>query len=189
MPKVIELFDEELDNACIELSEKITGHFDLVVGIAEGGRYIATQIAGKLHLPLLFIKKQRKLTEQKNKIKPFLPFLPKFILNSLRILEGYYYELRFKDEWKDASDDVRFISDDISLFNETIRSVLLVDDSIDSGATMKDCIRFLKKQCPHIQVKTAVLTQTFKKSLVEADYKIYDRTLIRYPWSSDARRQ
>ena len=186
--KVVDLLDEKLYEACTALSRKIDCSIDLIIGIAEGGRFVAEVVAKKLDRPLLIVKKQRKLTKKKNNLKKLLPFFPKPILNGLRIVESLLYECFFNKAWKDQSNDVAFVSEDFSfLYNENVQTVLLIDDAIDSGSTIKDCLQFLLKQREDLQIKVAVITQTCKRPFYNPDYKMYTETLIRFPWSNDVR--
>jgi hypoxanthine phosphoribosyltransferase len=186
--KVIDLLNGDLENACIRLSKQIDRQFDLVIGIAEGGRFVAECLAKELNLPILFVKKQRPFTEKKRKLGKILPFFPQFLKNMFRIMEGIFYEWSFDGKWKDESKNVVFVSQHVDvLYAPEIQNVLLVDDSIDRGATVKDCMQFLLNCRNDLSIHVAVLTQTFKRPLYDADYKLYSSVLIRYPWSSDVK--
>ena len=79
--------------------------------------------------------------------------------------------------------------DIISILSERKRKVLLVDDAIDSGATLLLIKQYLLNEFPDIDVKIAVITVTTRHPLVMADYYRYNnRTLIRFPWSNDIKR-
>ncbi len=192
--KVIDLTHSDIEKACETLISQFDCEFDLVVGIATGGRLIAETIAGKLNLPVLLVIRQRSLTQHKGRVKNLLKYIPKKILNAARIAENRLYEflLRIKksratiDELKTGVSQISIISDDFSCFNNPeITNILLVDDAIDSGSTIKDTENFLKSKNRNWHIKTAVITQTFSRPLRKADYQIYNRTLVRFPWSND----
>lgn len=66
-------------------------------------------------------------------------------------------------------------------------SVLLVDDAVDSGETMAAVIDFLKRAKPELRIHTAVITTTMSDPLTPPEFTLYHETLVRFPWSMDAR--
>ena len=185
--KVIDLTETDIEKACDDLIEQFDCSFDLVVGIAEGGKLIAETIVQKLGLPLLLVKRQRLLTTGKNRMKGVFKYVPKTLLNVVRIAENRFYEFSLnKKNRKDKSAEIQMLTDDSSFLESLpIKNVLLIDDAIDSGATILDVEKFLQPR--RWNIKVAVITQTFNNPLRNADYKVYDKTLIRFPWSSDYR--
>jgi len=185
--KVINLTNEDIKRTCETLILQFDCPFDLVVGIAEGGRLIAETIAQKLNLPLLLVVRQRGLTPHKSKAKKILKHIPVKILNLIRIAENRWYEMLMKIRKKEKKlNEIRIISSDLSFFeNPQIKNILLVDDAIDSGATIRDTEKFLKTKNKNWRIKVAVITQTFVQPLRKADYQIYNRILVRFPWSND----
>ena len=183
--KVIDLTEMDIDKACDELISQFDCSFDLAVGIADGGKIVAEKIALKTHLPLLIVKRQRSLTNKKNRIKAVFKYIPKRVLNFFRVLESSFYQLSLKrKKRKDKSGEIQMCCEDCSfLETKSIKNVLLIDDALDSGATILDVEKFFEPK--HWNFKVAVITQTFNQPLINADYKIYNKTLIRFPWSSD----
>lgn len=189
--KVINVTKADITKACETLVSQFDCSFDLVVGIAEGGRFIAETIAQKLNLPLLLVARQRSLTPHKNKMKKILKHIPEKILNFIRIAENRCYEIGMKIRKKEEKiNEITIISHDLSFFeNPQIQNILLVDDAIDSGATIRDTEKFLQIKNENWQIKVAVITQTFKQPLRKADYQIYNRILLRFPWSNDSKQE
>jgi len=67
-------------------------------------------------------------------------------------------------------------------------SVLLVDDAIDTGATIHQARLQLLEQFPNIILRVAVITVTTPHPICDADFFLYhNRTLCRFPWSNDYR--
>ncbi len=65
-------------------------------------------------------------------------------------------------------------------------AILVIDDAIDSGDTLFAIVETLKKTNPNAKVETAVITETTHHPRIRANYTLYqNRTLIRFPWSSD----
>jgi len=185
--KVIDLTETDIIKACDDLIVQFDCQFDLAIGIAEGGKFISETIAKKLNLPLLLVKRQRPLTNEKSRIKNIFKYIPKNLLNIARIAENRFYELSMnKKSREDKSAEIQMLTDDSSFFESfPVKNVLLIDDAVDSGSTILDVEKFFKPR--HWNIKVAVITQTFNKPLKQADYKVYDKTLIRFPWSSDYR--
>ena len=76
----------------------------------------------------------------------------------------------------------------ITVLKEGGLNVLVVDDAVDSGATLRNVISALMDISPNNVIKTAALTVTRKSPIVMPDYYLYhDRTLMRFPWSEDRR--
>ena len=70
------------------------------------------------------------------------------------------------------------------------RSILIVDDAVDSGKTLKTIVDEVRKKYLTAEIKTAVITVTTKQPIILPDYYLfYNHTLIRFPWSADSRRQ
>ena len=185
--KVIDFTNADIEKACETLISQFDCRFDLVAGIAEGGRLIAETIAQKLNLPVLLVIRQRSLTQHKNKTKNIFKYIPKKTLNFVRIAENRCLEFLSKiRKNEEKSDKINIISDDLSFFkNPQIKNILLVDDAIDSGATVKNVEKFLQTKNKNWNIKVAVITQTFKRPMRKADYQIYNKILIRFPWSND----
>ncbi|MDR0873713.1 MAG: phosphoribosyltransferase [Prevotellaceae bacterium] len=185
--KVIDLTNADIEKACELLISRFDCQFDLIVGIAEGGRLIAETIAQKLYLPLLLVGRQRELTRYKSKARNMFKHFPKKILNFARITENNCYEMLGKmRKHEEKLDKINILSNDLSFFeNPQIKNILLVDDAIDSGVTIRDTEKFLQMKNNNWNIKTAVLTQTFNRPVKKADYQIYNRTLVRFPWSND----
>ena len=184
--KVLDLTNSDIEKSCELLIAQFDRQFDLLVGIAEGGRIIAETIAGKLNLPLLMVAKQRRLTQHKKKAKTVFKYFPKPLLNFARIAENRFYEITMKLKTSEKTDEITVISADCSFFdNPQIRNVLIIDDAIDSGATAASVEKFLMEKNKNWQMQVAVITQTFNRPIRNADYQLYNKTLIRFPWSND----
>jgi hypoxanthine-guanine phosphoribosyltransferase len=64
--------------------------------------------------------------------------------------------------------------------------LLVVDDAVDSGATLMRVLAELRKLVPDgTVIRSAVVAVTTKTPLIEPDY-VFHRQLCRFPWSLDA---
>ena len=77
-----------------------------------------------------------------------------------------------------------------SFLKQGHKNILLVDDAIDSGATLNLIKEHIHKNYQNSNIKIAVITITTKEPIISADYYIYNnRTLIRFPWSNDIKKK
>ncbi|GAA3884375.1 hypothetical protein GCM10022405_07210 [Gibbsiella dentisursi] len=193
MVKVITALGVDFDILCEKLSDKIICNYspDLIIGIATGGEIVARTVALKMDTPVMILKRQRGLTKYKSRfnISKILPFFPRWFNDFLRRYEIKYNERRFLAKGKKRNIcDVMLISgelDNLSRFSQ----ILLIDDSVDSGGTMIDCVNFLQKfLAKNTTIKTASLNVTFKEPAFIPDFYLYKDVLIRCPWANDVRR-
>ena len=138
------------------------------------------------------IRIQRKDTHKKEHgvLHKILQSLPYFLLNWLRMAEMLYEEVKAKKKNPKREGIVSF-SDEVNACLESGgRNVLVVDDAIDTGATLKLVKDTIMEKYPNTIVKIAVITVTSKHPIIDADYCLYhDRTLLRFPWSNDIKKK
>lgn len=174
---------------CNELSNVVVAEFkpDLVIGIATGGLHVLDSMSEFNGAEKLYIKRQRASTKKKESrnVKKYLKYIPYTILNMIRKLEVVLAEIKFMKGRVRDSHDVIVLRGDSNKLNEKELKILIVDDAIDSGGTILDAIDFINSfETSHI-IRTAVLTVTFKEPLVQPDFTLYRRVLLRCPWAMD----
>lgn len=185
--KVLTLNSESLDLHCENLYNKIRKsgfNPDLILGVKTGGAKIAEIIfsINKLeNCKLDFCHPIRQSSlNKKNRFKNNLKSLPLPLLNILRIIEA---KLLFKKKVRDNFFKIEF-PEKITNYQK----ILIVDDAVDTGATLKEIIKIIKQNNPDSTIKTAVLAVTSKNPIYKPDFSIFNNhTLIRFPWSIDAK--
>lgn len=195
--KVITLYPQEFKKACQQLADKVSDSFtpDLVIGVLTGGSYVAKQVMQGLNCSLKYdeVKVQRTGTKKKNKgfLRAVLQSLPIFLLNYLRMLESVFLEFKSKYKTPVRNGTIALSEETKAFLSSTAQlKVLLVDDAIDTGATLSLIKEYLEDNYPGIVVKTAVITITMKNVMINADYYLFNnRTLIRFPWSNDIKNE
>lgn len=194
--KVKTLVGNEFDNACKELSNMIKKDYcpDLIIGVLTGGGFIGRQVYDYLKkqssIEYTEIKIQRSGTQKKSRsvVKKLMKMLPYFILDRLRIIESDILEYKAKKNNPKREGSISLNEDVVSLLRDGNKNVLLVDDAIDTGATLKLLKDYLITNYPKIDVRVAVITVTMREPMIKADYCIYNnRTLVRFPWSNDVK--
>lgn len=177
--------NKELDSFILRLDEKYKYENTLIVSIANGGNYIASYVANKLHSEYIKVLCQRNGTHFKkiHSINYFIRKLPVSILNILRILESIYLQLNLK---RRRNQNIALSHADTNkLLNTNIHNVLIVDDSVDSGNSMLDVLNYIKKTRSDVSVLTYAFLLAYKKRLITPDYYSFENKLYRFPWSLD----
>lgn len=194
--KVMTLIGGDFKGACRELAERVGAGFDpdVVVGILNGGAYVGRQMLGVLtpkdDRAYAEVRLQRSSTESKdNPIVSFLlRHLPLPVLDMLRKAEAVVLEHRLGKNPPRREGSIEFVDEISDVLAQGGKNVLIVDDAIDSGATIALVKEYISEKFPGNDVRTAVITVTTRHPIADADYWLYhDRVLIRFPWSKDAK--
>jgi len=191
---VITLNKIEFKNTCIALGNKIsdTGEFTALIGIRKGGAEVAKIIFEHLgqndvNLQYFEVEATRYTSSIKNThgIKQLFKRIPRFFLNWLRIAEHFHVKLRmliFHEIDRSIYIEQGLVN---YLVNLNEGRLLLIDDAIDSGATIKSLLNELHSINSGLEYKVAALVVTQSRSIVLADVSLYQQVLLRFPWSSD----
>lgn len=195
-PAVKRVTHRELRAMCVELADRIRPFDpDLVVGIATGGADVAEAIAASLGgTRVVIVKSQRPgtLIKQSRPVSQLLASLPERLANLARWFEVEYRELAYyvhvRRHGEDRSDPQDRIVDPHALA-ETVAGasrVLVVDDTLDSGQTLRGVVDAVREANRGAQVRTAVIATTWRRPPVHPDYVLQPRLLLRLPSSFDA---
>ena len=195
--KVKTLYTEDFNKECLLLGHDIFADYDpdVIIGVLNGGGYVGRQIVqvSPKETTYVEVKIQRDGTTKKEKglIHRTLQSLPYGVLNILRILESIVLEYKSKKNNTKRKGTIKLPDNVVSFLSDgENKKVLLVDDAIDSGATLLLIKQYLMSKFENIDVKIAVITITTKQPLVVADYyRYHNRTLIRFPWSNDIKKR
>lgn len=173
------------------LVNEYPGGFDLMVGVRRGGVFVADAV--ERYLPESFcrvrtnIKLQRPSTRGKGaRLAAVLGNTPLWMLNSARIIESYWLQLRDRmSKKKEASKKFVVDGGELPPLGDGA-SILLVDDAIDTGATISAVRKVLRDRYGDVRCVVATITVTTDSPALDADLCTYhDRTLVRFPWSLD----
>ncbi len=173
-----------LDSACRGLAGSIRPFSpEIVVGILTGGGEVGRRVAAYLHAPAYFeVSLQRPSTHRKHRLGPLLRSLPGWVADRLRI-----YEARKLSRVAGAPREA-VLPEDLTLALRSMSGsgVLIVDDAVDSGATLSAVIRAVKSVVPRAEIRSAALTVTTPHPSVEPEYALWrNEVLLRFPWSLD----
>ncbi len=193
--KVITLSQGAVDWQARELALSLVADdsngFDLMVGVRRGGEFFADAL--EQFLPEGYCRERLNVTLQRPstrgkgaRLAAVLGNTPLWMLNSARRLEAWW--LRMKTRCNKRPDTRKMVVDNGVGFPDLPPEarILLVDDAIDSGATIKVVCNNLREIYINPNIKIAVITVTTDSPLVEPDFcKYHNRTLVRFPWSID----
>lgn len=197
MVKVKNMLGTNFSIGCTELACKIheSGfNPDLVIGVLTGGGYVGRNVYKRLGLTTALykeIKLQRGSTKAKKKshVERILRHLPYALLNIMRIFEVELLELRAQVVKPQRYGEVCFDKETDALLSSGGKRILIVDDCIDTGMTLKTIKDVITKRYGESNViKIAVITTAHRHPVVNADYSLYNRILVRFPWAFDVKR-
>ena len=196
--QVITLTPSLLAKACSQLSHRVKAEGccpSVLIGIQQGGAEVAKLM--KEDFPdaaYCEVRLSRPDTPQKSQgwKHRLLYYMPIWLCNYLRAVESRVNEWQSKGKEPVRLGEIRLPDDIASILNPSNPSnpplVLLIDDAIDTGATIHQARRQLLEQFPNITLRVAVITVTTPHPICDADFCLYhNRTLCRFPWSNDYR--
>lgn len=178
----VELSIESLKSKAEELGKNISDDYDpdVIIFIAKGGYPVAKPIQEMFNAELVGIEAVRSGNKLKELLVPVLKRLPDKIKNILRKAELKSGIHNMKTER-----NVRFHK---KPDNSIQHKFLVVDDSVDTGYTMKAVCDEIRKNYPSAEVRYAALNVWDKsKEVIETDYTIYSNTIIKTPMSKDSK--
>lgn len=159
-------------------------HPDIVIYVAKAGFLIAYQFAEVMNIPLIGVVTVReKGNKLKNFIAPIIRKMPDFIRNTLIIIE-----LKSGIHSKNNKRASRFI-DDVKIYDiATIKKVLIIDDSVDTGASIISVKELVNKKFNNADIRIAALNVWEKsKKRVNVDFVLYENSIIKAPMSKDSK--
>lgn len=181
--RYIELSIEDVRDRSKRLAEIISADFkpDVVVFIAKGSYLIGYEMSKIYKVPLVEIFAERKGNKIKHFVSPILKYIPRDLKNYLRKKEldsGFHS--------KSVARNVHLTKGRNTL--EQSNHILIVDDSVDSGFTVKEVFQYLKTHLNNENIKVAAFNYFDESSeIFQIDYYLYRNAIIQGPWSKDSK--
>jgi hypoxanthine phosphoribosyltransferase len=173
---------EDVEKLSIELSQMVETVPELVAYVAKGSYLIGQTLSDIFKVPLLEIETERSGSRLKDLASPFLRLLPnrlKLWLRKKELNTGVH---------ANYSERYAVINSSNKLLEHDFRTILLVDDSVDTGNTILATKKILKKSFPNANISTAAFVVfEASKSLVKIDYSLFNDKIISAPWSRDSK--
>lgn len=179
---VVTLNHEKFNQACIDLRNKVeqSGYIpDVIVAIPRAGKWMTDAAWSDCDVSSVSLIRKPK-GNLKRHIGMFIKHLPLALRDRLRIWEAKRLVKR----------NTHMCTTIIELpaLNHNIKRILLVDDAVDSGATLNAITKEFNRHYPEIEIRSAVITITSQDPMLVPDYYLFNNlTLIRSPWSIDMR--
>lgn len=185
MKRVLTLSADLFHKKCSELEAECACFIpDLVIGIPTGGRYVADNMFGTV--AHTYIGAQRPTTHmKKGVIATLIARLPLRLADWLRIVEASVLQITRK---RKRQPSIIITGDQASLIKRSQR-ILVVDDACDSGVTLAATLEAVGRYAgKHAEIRSAVITVTTTSPIVVPDFALFrNKTLVRFPWSADAK--
>lgn len=178
----LELSEKSTREESRKLAQKIENSFtpEIVIFVAKGAYYIGDEIAKYFNVPLIEVKAERQKGNLKKIIAPLLKIIPSSIKKVLR-----EFEVKSSTHKKNSERKVTFGEKDLKELLK-YKKVLLVDDSIDTGNTIKQIVNYLNKYKLEIRV-AGINIFSISEEIIKIDYYNYKDTLLNGPWSNDSK--
>jgi adenine/guanine phosphoribosyltransferase-like PRPP-binding protein len=189
--KVIDLSDyEDFQEACTGLWHLVASENQpqLIVGVETGGARVAAVMGRESGVPVVTVRRQRSLTKAKQTVavRGVLKWLPRHVLDRFRITESRVREARFtRSGGVLRSRPVVMPASALNALGTGAAEVLVVDDAVDSGATLADVVARIRAVNAGLTIRTAVLCSTFRSPGFEVDTVLYRGAIVRGPWATD----
>lgn len=181
----LELNIDSLKESTLSLCEMISPDFkpDFVAYLARGGYLIGCDAARFFECPLVELDKHR--TEHVKKDTDLLRRLPRWAKHALRETEQQFR--RVFSNGKDFGEIQPAILTNRYPLPAKASRILLVDDSIDSGASIVAGRLRLASLFPEADVRVAVLNSFIRPSeQVAFDWVLFENALLSTPSSADS---
>lgn len=183
----LELSLKSLHTESIQLAKAVSRSFhpDVVVYVAKGGYLIGRDIAQYFRIPCVGIYAQREGSDAKAKLATLLKRLPRSITKFLRKIElksGLHKTVKERKVFWDPDDDCLAKM-------KKVHNVLIVDDSVDTGYSMKTLLPYIVKAADSpTDIRVAAINVWSKsEDLVHTDFYNHKDTIIATPMSNDSR--
>ncbi|QOW29940.1 phosphoribosyltransferase [Bacillus cereus] len=179
----VELSIRNLEIESKKLANKIEKDFqpDVVIFIAKGSFLIGQTISEYLRVPLLEIRAVRKGNKLKEFIKPAIKIIPKSLKEYLR-----RKEIQSGVHNKNVDREIYFDMNKHEMKN--INKILVVDDSVDTGHTASQVVKYLGNTYTETEIKFASLNYfTDSANIFQVDYSLYENHILMGPWSNDSK--
>jgi len=197
--RVVTLHNEALAEAAGRLwaQAALADRPQIVVGIRSGGYVVAQAMMPATGEPkplLLPITRRRASSDAKTSnplVGRILRALPYAITDLLRLAEHRMLTRKRTREVGEAMpkiwepDPVEAAALEAALAANPNASVLVVDDAIDTGSTLKAVNAFIARCAPQARLRSAVIVRTTDNPVVQPDITLYTHVLCRFPWSHD----
>lgn len=183
--KYIELSRKDIEKQCKDWANEIKKSYqpDLIVYVAKAGYLIGREMKDVFNVPLVGISATREGNALKEVVGPIVSRMPNFVRNILISLE-----LKSDTHSKNTERQIHFHEGLDKLKSSNIQNILVVDDSVDTGHSMKQVVDAIHSLFGDVEIKIAGLNVWDKsRSIIDSDFALYKNTVIKSPMSKDSK--
>lgn len=180
-----ELSRKDIENDCFNWAKEIQKSYqpDLIVYVAKAGYLIGREMKRVFDVPLVGISASREGNGLKEIFGPIVSVMPNFIRNFLISVE-----LKSDTHSKNTERKIHMHEGLEMLDKEKFHHILIVDDSVDTGHSMKQVVNVISSMFANAEIKTAGLNVWDKsKSIIDTDFALFKNTVIKTPMSKDSK--
>ena len=181
----IELSIKDLEKECAEWAKEIKKMFcpDLIVYVAKAGYLIARPMKDVFAAPLVGISATREGNKLKEVVGPIVSLLPNFVRNFLISME-----LKSDTHGKNTERRISFHKGFEKVKKSHPQKILVIDDSVDTGHSMKQVVDAIKDVFNDAEIRVAGLNVWDKsRTVIDTNYALYENTVIKAPMSKDSK--
>lgn len=184
--KYLELSTKELNDKCFVWAKDIYKDYqpDLVIYIARAGYLYAVPMNKVFNAKILGIGAVRSGNRIKEFIGPIMSICPRTFRKILATLE-----LKSGVHNKKTERDVIFHSSINDLDCKVYKKILIVDDAVDTGYSMKKVLEKTVERFINAEVRTACFNMSCKpeECVIKIDYVLLQGYSVKTPFSKDSR--
>ena len=163
---------------------------DVLIAIRTGGAFVAEVMARAVQprlriLPITCRRPSTRLKQAASWMMDLITLLPRPLLDRLRLLEHRFLTRRPPGA---AAAQYRFDELEIAALARWLVTageapfLLVVDDAVDSGVTLRHVIAMLRRHAPPgAVIRSAVIAVTTAQPVITADHALYRGRLCRFP--------
>jgi len=184
--RFIELSSKDVEKTSREWAENVFKEYrpDLIIYLARAGYIFAKPMAESIDVPLLGVGAVRSGNGFKEKIAPIMVYCPRLVKNAIAALEIKLGVHKRKTERK-----VSFHPSINDLQKEAFRKVLIVDDAVDTGYSMKEAVEKTREAFPQAEIRTMCMNLSCKEEdcVIHVDYVLMHEVIMKTPFSKDSK--
>lgn len=183
--KYTELSRKDIEEQCKDWAKEIKKSYqpDLIIYVAKAGYLIGREMNRVFDVPLVGISASREGNALKEFFGPIVSVMPNFIRNFLISVE-----LKSDTHSKNTERKIHMYEGLEMLDKEKFHHILIVDDSIDTGHSMKQVVNVISSMFENAEIKIAGLNVWDKsQSIIDTDFALFKNTVIKTPMSKDSK--
>ena len=167
---------QEINDDCQKWADEISTNYqpDIIIFLAKSGFLFARPLAEYFKCDMADIAVSRPSNGGKDKIRKYIPRIPNSVLY-FALKSKFAYGYHNKNSKREIKITEKFKHIDFSKY----KKILIVDDSVDTGWSIRKVVELLRKTAAHCEVKIAsYCVITMSEERVKTDFFRYKDTIV-----------